>query len=296
MMSTVRGDQCAFAFDRSIPPVLEIDPGMCVRFETSDEVYERIAAGESPHVIGAERLNAVSGPVFVRGAQPGDALRIEVRAIEVIRAWSVWVPGLGLLGEMTSDVHVEQMPMEGQRIRIAERVTVPLAPMIGCIGLAPAAGAASTMAPLYRGGGNMDLRELSPGAVISIPVDVPGGLLSLGDLHAAMGQGEPTGVSIEAAGAAIVRIDVEHDSALRSPRLRVGNQTICIGLGTSHAHAQHDAALQAYELLTGEFGLLPFAAYAYASAALELRFAGPSGSMVNGQQRAALAVVPDPTD
>lgn len=82
-------------------------------------------------------------------------------------------------------------------------------PMIGCIGLAPASGSSSTVMPAYPWGSNMDLRELGPGGIVYLPVQVPGALLSIGDLHAAMGTGEPTAVSLEAAGKATVRITVE---------------------------------------------------------------------------------------
>ena len=88
--------------------------------------------------------------------------------------------------------------------------------MIGCIGTAPAQGSASTFMPAYPFGGNMDLREMEPGTTLYLPVNVPGGLLSMGDLHAAMGTAEPTWVSLEAAGHATLRIGVEPDMRLRS--------------------------------------------------------------------------------
>ena len=74
-------DQRAFAFSRDIPPVLEVDPGAVVTFETGDEAYRRLAAGETVEAIGLENFNAVTGPVAVRGAEPGDALRIDVLAV-----------------------------------------------------------------------------------------------------------------------------------------------------------------------------------------------------------------------
>src|SRR5262249_29566423 len=81
----VSHQQSAVAFDAAIPPVLEIAPGETVRFETDDAVFERIAAGETMESIGAENVNVVSGPVAVRGAEPGDALRIEVLDVEIRR-------------------------------------------------------------------------------------------------------------------------------------------------------------------------------------------------------------------
>jgi amidase len=284
----VGSERRAMAFDRTIPPVLEIDPGDTVTFETSDDSYARLVAGESVESVGLATLNAVTGPVAVRGAEPGDALRIEVLAIRIVRAWSMWLPGFGALGAYTTGLRVMQMPIEGDRVRTSDRVTVPLEPMIGCIGLAPAAGRGSTLGPVFPSGGNMDLRELSPGATLWLPVEVPGGLLSMSDIHAAMGHGEPTFVSIEAAGEATLRIGVEKGRGLAFPRLRVGEDTICVGMGSTYAAAHQRALDQAYELLTGEHGLEPPAAYTYACARVGVRFGGPAGTMV-------LAVVPDPT-
>ena len=283
----VSAEHRAFAFDPGLPPALEIEPGEVVTFETSDESYRRLACGESVEAIGLERFNAVTGPVLVRGAEPGDTLWIDVLEIAIERAWSVWLPGFGWLGRQTGTVQVRPVPVEGGRIYLSTRLSVPLAPMIGCIGLAPAAGESSTFSPAYPWGGNLDLRELSPGAAISLPVQVPGALLSLGDLHAAMGGAEPALVAIEAAGRATVRIDLEKGRPLRYPRLRLAGATACLGMGETLQMAQRRGLDQAYELLTGEYGLEPFEAYAYTCARVELRLGGPASPMV-------VAVVPDP--
>ena len=98
-----------------------------------------------------------------------------------------------------------ETPLRDGRAHLG-RLSVPVRPMIGCIGVAPAEGVGSTFMPAYPFGGNMDLRELEPGTTIFLPVQVAGGLLSMGDLHAAMGTQEPTWVSLEAAGSATLRI------------------------------------------------------------------------------------------
>jgi amidase len=280
-------EQKAFAFDRTIPPVAEIDPGTVVRFETGDAAYERLSKGESVDAIGLETFNAVTGPVFVRGAQPGDALVVEVLDVEIHRSWSVWMPDFGCFGKQTTTVQAHQIPLDGGVARISDRIVVPIEPMIGCLAVAPKEGKGSTFMPAYHFGGNMDLRELSPGMTCRLPVEVEGGLVSAGDLHAAMGTGEPTWVSLESAGAATLRISLEKGANLPTPRLRKGNLTYCLGLGDTLELAHQAAADQAWELLVRDFGLAPFEAYAYASAKLEMRLGGPASPMV-------LAVVPDP--
>lgn len=279
-------DQRAFVFARDIPPVLEIDPGAVVTFETGSEAYERLAAGESEEAIGLESFNAVTGPVSVRGAEPGDALAIDVLAVTVRRAWSVWLPGYGGLGSRTAEIRVREIPLENGMARIADRLTVPVEPMIGCIGVAPAAGESSTLEPAYPWGGNMDLRELEPGATLYLPVQVPGALLAMGDLHAAMGTAEPTWVSLEASGQATLRIGLEKSLSLPFPRVRLDGATACLGLGATLEEAHQAALDHAFDFLLAG-GLDAFDAYVFASARLEMRFGGPASPTV-------LAVVPNP--
>jgi amidase len=279
-------EQKAFAFDPTLPPVLTIASGDTVTFETGDAAYERLSNGEPVEAIGLENFNAVTGPVYVEGAQPGDALKIEILDVQVTRAWSVWLPGFGGLGAHTRDLRVMQTPLRDGRAWLNDNLSVPIEPMIGCIGLAPAEGRASTYMPAYFHGGNFDLREMMAGTVLYLPVQVPGGLLAMGDLHAAMGTGEPTWVSLEASGSARLRISIERGMRLAYPRLRVDGTTLCMGMGDT-LEAAHQAALdQAYTLLIHDFGLEPFVAYAYASARVAMRFGGPASPIV-------LAAVPD---
>jgi amidase len=248
--------------------------------------YERLSKGETVDVIGLENFNRVTGPVYVRGAEPGDALRIDVLDVQVRRAWSVWLPQFGGLGAYTGDIRVMETPLANGSARISDKISVPIKPMIGCIGLAPAEGKGSTFMPAYPWGGNMDLREMSPGATLYLPVQVAGGLLAMGDLHAAMGVGEPTWVSLEAAGQATLRINLEKKMKLNFPRLSVGDSTLCLGMGETLAAAYQAALDEAWSLLSNEWKLDDMEAYAYASACVDMRFGGPANPIV-------IAAVPD---
>jgi len=283
---TLQKDQKAFAFDASLTPMLEIDSGDTVTFETGDAAYERLSKGETVEAIGLENFNAVTGPVFVRGAEPGDALKIEILDVQVTRAWSVWLPDFGGLGKHTKDIGVKQILLKDGRAYINNRLSVEIKPMIGCIGVAPAEGKGSTFMPAYPFGGNMDLREMSPGTTLYLPVFVPGGLLAMGDLHAAMGVAEPTWVSLEASGSATLKISLEKNAKLNYPRLRVGTSTYCLGMADTLEKAHQIALDEAYDLLINERGLEPFDAYAFASAVVDMRLGGPATAIV-------MAVVPD---
>lgn len=283
---TLQKEQKAFAFDASIPPVLEIESGDTVTFETGDAAYERLSKGETVEAIGLENFNAVTGPVKVKGAEAGDVLKIEVVDVQVTRAWSVWLPDFGGLGKHTKEVEVKPILLKGGRAYISNRLSVEIKPMIGCIGVAPATGKGSTFMPAYPYGGNMDLREMSPGATLYLPIQVDGALLSMGDLHAAMGVAEPTWVSLEAAGSATLKISLEKNRKLKFPRLRVGSRTYCVGMGDTLEKAHQAALDEAYNLLINERGLEPFDAYAFASAVVDMRLGGPATAIV-------MAVVPD---
>jgi acetamidase/formamidase len=282
---TLPAETFQVSFDASIPAALEIDPGDTVTFQTSDVAYERLAAGESVDAIGLPNFNRVTGPVSVRGAAPGDALRIEVLDVQVRRAWSVWLPGFGGLGQRSDVQRAMQTPLADGQAQIGSH-RVALRPMIGCIGTAPAEGAGSTFEPAYPFGGNMDLREMEPGTTVYLPVNVSGGLLSMGDLHAAMGTAEPTSVSLEAAGQATLRIGLEPAMGLRFPRLRRGGETFFLGIAESFDEAHALALDQAYDHLVGERGIDPFEAYALISARCDMRLGGPASAIV-------MAVLPD---
>ncbi len=262
------------------PPQARVADGATVRFETGDIAYERLANGEALESIGLETFNRVTGPVFVEGAEPGDAVRVEILDIEIHRSWSVWLPGFGALGRYTDHTVARQIPLDDGYAVISDRLRVPVEPMIGCIGLAPATGIGSTFMPAYHWGGNMDLREMSPGTTVDLPVEFPGALLSIGDHHAAMGRGEPTWVSLESAGASTVRVTLLKGASITHPVLRRDGSILFLGMGDDLAAAHQHAVDRAWAWLIDDCGLEPFEAYAYASARLEMRFGGPASAMV----------------
>jgi amidase len=127
---------------------------------------------------------------------------------------------------------------------------------------------------------------MEAGATLYLPVQVPGALLALGDLHAAMGTAEPTWVSLEASGQATLRIQIEKGKRLNFPRLHIGSSTYCLGMADTLAQAHQVALDEAFDLLINDWQLDPFDAYAYASACVDMRLGGPATAIV-------LAVVPD---
>src|SRR5215212_445330 len=286
-MHVVPASQTTFAFRPDADPVLHVRPGEVVHFETSPEPVERLfAAGSSwTEAVDVRAINAVTGPVFMEGVMPGDAVSVEVLAIEPRDwAWSAAIPGFGLLDGLLPEPKLERLPIQDGEVIVSERVRLPLHPMIGCLGLVPAEGETSTLSPAMPWAGNYDLTQIAPGATVLFPAQVPGGLFSLGDLHAAMGEHEATFIAIECAGSATVRLDVRPGLNLESPRIETADRIFVMGLSPcgDYGAARLQAARLLYELLTREAELTPWEAYALISAVGDLALGGPAGTIVLG--------------
>ncbi len=284
-MKTVGSQQHSFEFRSDIEPVLRVRSGEIVQFETSSEPAERLfraGADWSAH-LDTRRLNAVTGPVFVDGVEPGDAVRVDILAIETLDwGWNAFIPNFGLLCENLTSPMLRRVPISDGRCWITDALSVPLRPMIGCLGLAPVRGASSTLSPPFPWAGNYDLLQVKAGSTIWFPAQVRGGLFSLGDLHAAMGDGEATSVSIECAGAATVRLSVDKGLDIQMPRLVADGKLYTVGLAErgNYTAARRHAADQLFNYLTEERRLTPVDAYTLFSAAGDLTFGGPAGAVV----------------
>ena len=229
-------------WDRDLTPALRIRPGDTVTFGTLDAsdggVARRAAAGELPGPAELVALAAadafparegprghpLTGPVFVEGAEPGDALRVDILDVQVADwGWTGCRPdGIGLLdGALAAEGLKPYTHLWDLRARthadFRPGLRLPLAPFPGVMGVAPAAPGPHPTAPPREVGGNMDIRQLVAGATLWLPVQVPGALFSVGDLHAAQGDGELSGTGIECAGQATLRFDVERGAHLTTP-------------------------------------------------------------------------------
>jgi len=286
-MHIVPANQTVFSFRPDAEPVLRVRPGEIIRFETSAEPVERLfaAGADWTEVIDVRAINAVTGPVFIEGVMPGDAVSVEVLAIEPRDwGWNAAIQGFGLLDGLLPEPMLERLPIQDGEVIVSDRVRLPLRPMIGCLGLAPAQGATSSLSPAMPWAGNYDLTQIAPGATVLFPAQVPGGLFSLGDLHAAMGEHEATFIAIECAGSATVRLDVRAGMALETPRIETPDRIFVIGLSLcgDYSAARLQAARLLYELLTREAELTPREAYVVISARGDLTLGGPAGTIVLG--------------
>jgi amidase len=262
-------------------PALRVKAGAGDRivFETDDLAYAQMDRFRDMAKVTAT-LNPVTGPVYVEGAEPGDALAVTIHDIELAeQGWSVYIPGAGALARpMGSDMFVRRIPVHDGRAHLTSSTDCAVAPMIGCIGLAPEGVEASTVMPSYVTGGNMDLTDAAPGATVLLPVQVPGALLFIGDIHAVMSRGESSFVAIEIAGRATVSVDVVKDRSLPAPQIETPTEYVCVGLGNP-VQDSIDMAYQAmFSILVDGHGWSKDDAYVVMSALAHTELGGPTGS------------------
>jgi acetamidase/formamidase len=222
-------DLVHYAWDRAVAPRLTIDAGDTVVFETrdsSDRYYTNDSTHEDVGRKGPLQGHPLTGPVYVRNAAPGDCLVIEVLSV-VPRGgfgWTAIRPGRGLLAAEEFPHHFLQLwdLSSGDVARMRQRsdIAIPIAPFPGIVGTALAAPGAHSTIPPRENGGNLDLKHLTPGATLYLPVSVPGALLSIGDAHAAQGDGEVCITAIEMSATVTARISLQARRAPREPCLR----------------------------------------------------------------------------
>jgi len=277
-------DQVHNVWDNSIAPVLQVAPGDPVQVEVANSsggqlTRESTAADLATLDFG--RVNPVTGPIAVAGAEPGDTLVIDVLDIAVEGwGWTANIPGFGLLAEDFPDPYLLHSSVTAGGVGLLGGIRLPAVPMIGTIGLAPAGPEVLPMVPPHRHGGNMDVRQITAGTRLRLPVAVPGALLSLGDTHAAMGDGEVCGTGIEIGSVVELRIGLEKASLVPTAVLetdgrpaRTGPALVTTGIGPDLWQAARDATRSMIEQLVRRTGLPPIEAYLLASVTADLHIA-----------------------
>jgi len=211
-------DQIIYSLDQAHPPALEIEPGEVVRFETEDARTGTIqAATDLLDVPPPRGGNPATGPVFVRGAEPGDSLVVEIQAITLDDHGFLAVKrNVGLLRPRATEYATKIIPVRDGICHFTDRIRFPIRPMVGVIGTAPAGAGVPTMYPGPHGG-NMDNNEVKVGARVHLPVAVPGGLLAVGDVHASMGDGEVSMVGFEIRAEVTAKVDLVKGEAIARP-------------------------------------------------------------------------------
>ena len=230
-----------FAFSSDMKPALVVEDGAEVVFETMDCFSNQIRTTEDRlENLNWAEVNPATGPVFVNGAKPGDALVVEILDIEVAnQGVMVTGKGLGPLGEKFDGFHTKIVKIK-DGCAMFNDLELPIDPMIGVIGVAPKDGTINCGTPGPHGG-NLDTKYIKKGAKVLLPVFVEGGLLALGDLHALMGDGEICGTGIEVAGQVTARVFVKKGMELRNPMVISGGSLFTLASGKTLDEAMNQA-------------------------------------------------------
>ena len=242
-----------FSFSPDHPPAARALPGEVVRFVPQDCFCGQVT-GESVLTteIDMTRLNPATGPVFVEGAEPGDALFADILSIDIAdRGYLCTLPDYGPLGGW-SELRTREVDARGGVLRFNDLV-FPARPMVGVIGTAPSEGSVSCENPGAHGG-NMDCKLVEAGARTFFPVRTSGALFQLGDLHASMGDGEIGGSGVETAGSVLVRLGLLKDFPLDWPLVESRGMIHAVASGPEFVDTQREAARQMQRLITAAWG------------------------------------------
>ena len=279
-----------YVYGRYAAPKLTIDPGDLVVVETEDAFGGTIQSEQDrpTEKLKFPYLNPQSGPIAVRGAAKGDCLAVHIHAVETRGAQPAGktciIPEFGgLVGTASTALlnkplpeRVRTMHVDKDGVRWSEKIVLPYEPFIGTIGVSPEIEAISSLQPDYHGG-NMDLPDVAPGAILYFPVHTEGALLFVGDCHATQGDGELSGVAVEQRATVTLHVDVIKNWSFTWPRLETSDFIMTIG----SARPMEDAARIAYRELvrwmSADYGFDEIDAYMFLSQAGRMRL----GNMVD---------------
>lgn len=285
---TIHKDHHHFGWDNAIPPVLTVAPGETIEFDCPDASGGQLTAASTAADIASlefGRINPVVGPVFIDGAKPGDAIKVTIGDFRPSGfGWTANIPGFGLLADQFAEPALHIWRYDAARMgpaAFSALAQVPLKPFPGTIGLALAEPGRHSVVPPWRTGGNMDARDLSSGTVLYLPVEVDGGLFSVGDTHAAQGDGEVCGTAIESPMSVTLTLDLVKAANLASPRfttpgpvsrhLDAKGYEVTTGVGPDLMSGAREAVSRMIDLLAAQHGLAAVDAYMLCSVCGDLR-------------------------
>ena len=271
-----------YGWDNLIPPAVTVGSGDELTLdliESSGGQITRSAVHFDVSTFDLDRVNPVTGPIAVAGAQPGDALAVSILDLDVDDwGWSANIPGFGLLADQFPHAYLALSQIDEAGIHLPFGVRLDRVPMIGTIGVAPPEPGLHPILPPRRWGGNLDVRHITRGSRILLPVGVDGAMLSIGDAHGAMGDGEVCGTGVETGARVRIRVEVVPGRVLTAPRYttdpssdRVGPAVATTGVGPDLMRASVDAASAMIDEIVHRTGLSPVEAYVLASLAGDLK-------------------------
>lgn len=278
-----------YKWDNSLAPAIEVEPGDVVHFETEEVTDGQVTPGCPASALGSidfNRLYPLAGPVFVRGAQPGDVLEVEILELRPLEwGWTGILPGLGLLSEDFTEPYIRHFDLtDGRYAALREDIRIPIQPFCGTMGVATDEPGQHDILPPTKGAGNIDTRHLNVGTSLHLPVFVEGGMFSAGDCHAAQGDGEVCVTGIECPMAFTLRFGLRKERGIKpwryqfvtppgplQPRYDEKGYFACTALGPDLMENAKNAVRDLIEWLVTEKDLSREDAYVLCSLAADLK-------------------------
>lgn len=265
------GDEHVFySFDPEIPPVAEVDPGDLVIIRTRDCLSNQIVSeSQSISSIDFSQVNPATGPIYIRGARAGDALAVHVEDIRVSeRGFIVVVPGGGFLGDLVRESRIRLCRVVGNEV-VFQGAKIPARFMVGVIGVATR-DRTPTGVP-GRHGGNLDTVHVTKGSTIYLPVEFDGALFGVGDLHAAMGDGEICISGCEVSGEVEIEFRILSGMAPAWPVVEAGDSIYILVSREGIEESLREASKIAVEIMSRAFTLDWLDAYMLSSMAIDIQ-------------------------
>jgi amidase len=234
-MQRISKEHVVRTFDAMHSPAARVRPGEVFVMETNDRFREWHDAKSWP----MEQLTVMTGPVFVEGVKSGQVLTVDILDVRPTQGFGyvIAIPGHGMLKDKV-EFRKKIVPIEGNQVRYSDTMTLPFAPMVGKLGVAPANGSLPSNAS-GAFGGTLTNTQLGPGSTVYLPVFAEGGLLTIEDVHACMGDGEAAASAVEMAAEVTLRCGVASELKLTRPLVTTRDEVLTLGEGeTVEAAAQ----------------------------------------------------------
>ena len=226
-MQKISKEHVVRTFDAAHQPAARVRPGDVFVMETNDRFRDWNDGKSWP----MEQLTVMTGPVYVEGAKPGQVLAIDILDIQPSQGFGyvIAIPGFGAFKDQV-EFRKKIVPIEGNQIRYSETLSLPYVPNVSKIGLAPANGAQPSGA-CGAFGGQLSNGQVGPGSTVYLPVFVEGGLLTIEDVHAKMGDGEVAASAVEIAADVTMRCRIASEMQLSQPLVVTHNEVHTMGEG-----------------------------------------------------------------
>jgi len=287
-MRTIHDYQHHQGWDNSFEPVITIARGETLEFHTIDASGAQLSPSSTVADVATldfGKINPVNGPISIEGAEPGDSVKVTLLSFDMAGwGWTANIPGFGLLADQFLEPALHLWKFDATTLApsmYGPGGRVPLKPFCGTIGLAPAAEGLQSIVPPRRCGGNMDIRDLSTGTELYLPVEVKGALFSVGDVHAAQGDGEVCGTAIEAPAVIAARFDLIKGENLAYPRFTTSGPVsshfdskgyeVTTGIGPNLMEGARGAVSGMIDLLGKRYQMSAVDAYMLCSVCADLR-------------------------